>query len=360
MVKVLIIEDEDHHGAFVKKVIERKYPCDWARDGVEAKHMLSDNKYDVVIYDLRLPGISGKDLIHYTREEVDPNIVNIVITGYEEDWPPIESTSENIFYYMKKGTFKPRELLKVMDNAAELRSLRLKEVTHIRNIIASEKFVSTGKLAVSIAHEINNPLQSMVASTDILKHKITALKNADTIRRDLDIIEKSVERIKGVIKQLTDLHSMDHKLAVTIGLHDVVEKVVSFIRPVAKEKHVFISTHESGSNVKTYISENQFFHLLLTLFLDLLETGSETVDITTKKDKDYAVLEIRTMINKADNESPSSPLMGMIITDLEISKSIIDQYNGVIIYREHNNTLLINIKLPAISKPAKNKLAVYR
>ena len=98
----------------------------------------------------------------------------------------------------------------------------------------------------------------------------------------------------------------------------------------------------------------------MTLFLDLLETGSETVDITTKKDKDYAVLEIRTMINKADNESPSSPLMGMIITDLEISKSIIDQYNGVIIYREHNNTLLINIKLPAISKPAKNKLAVYR
>jgi signal transduction histidine kinase len=360
MIKVLIIEDEDYHGAFVKKVIKRKYPCDWAKDGFEAKRMLSDNKYDIVIYDLRLPGISGKELIHYTREEIDPNIVNIVITGYEEDWPPIESTSENIFYYMKKGAFKPAELLKVMDNAAELRSLRLKEATHIRNLIASEKFVSTGKLAVSIAHEINNPLQSMVAITDIIKQKITALENADTIHRDLDIIEKSVERIKGVIKQLTDLHSIDHKLAVTIELSSIVEKVVSFIRPVAKEKHVFISMHDSGSNVKTFISESQFFHVLLTLFLDLLDIGCETLEITTKKEKSYAALEIRTTINETDYDSPSSPLMGMIITDLEISKSIIDQYNGVISFQEQDHTLKISIKLPAVEKTAKNKIAVSR
>ncbi|HEB30022.1 MAG TPA: hybrid sensor histidine kinase/response regulator [Spirochaetes bacterium] len=358
MVKVLIIEDEDHHGAYVKNVIERKYPCDWARDGIEAKRMLSDNKYDIVIYDLLLPGISGKDLIHFTREEVDPNIVNIVITAYEEEWPPIESTSENIFYYMKKGTFKPAELLKVMDNAAELRKLRLKEATHIRNIIASEKFVSTGKLAVSIAHEINNPLQSMVAITDIIKQKIATMKNADTIQRDFDIIEKSVERIKGVIKQLTDLHSIDHKLAVTIGMCTIVEKVVSFIRPVAKEKHVFISMRDTGSNVKTYISESQFFHLLLTLFLDLLDTGSETIDITTKKEKGYAVLEIRTVINGTDPDSPPSPLMGMIITDLEISKSIIDQYNGIISFCEQNHTLIISIKLPEIVETTENEITV--
>jgi signal transduction histidine kinase len=360
MVKVLIIEDEDMYGTFLKKIIARKYPCDRAVDGNEAKRMITENYYDIVLYDLRVPGISGKDLIHYTREEVDPNIVNIVITGYEEEWPPIESTSENIFYYMKKGTFKPAELLKVIENAAELRKLRLKEVTHIRNIIATEKFVSTGKLAVSIAHEINNPLQSMVAITDVIKQKITTLDNASDIQRDLDIIERSVERIKGVIKQLTDLHSIDYKTAVTVSLSTIVEKVVSFIRPVANEKNVCISINRSSSSAKTHISESQFFHLLLTLFLDLLETGSDSVDIIIKKQKDYVVLEIRTTMNETAQDSSYNALMGMINTDLEISKSIIDQYSGVIDFREQNQTRIISIKLPTIGETAGNEAVLSR
>jgi signal transduction histidine kinase len=355
MVKILIIEDEDLHGTFLKKIIERKYTCERASDGNKAKKMITKNNYDIILYDLRLPGISGKDLIHYTREEVDPNIVNIVITGYEEEWPPIESTSENIFYYMKKGTFKPAELLKVIDNAAELRKLRLKEVSHIRNLIASEKFVSTGKLAVSIAHEINNPLQSMVAITDVIKQKITSLENAGAIHRDLDIIERSVERIKGVIKQLTDLHSIEHKTAVTIELSAIVEKVVSFIRPVANEKNVLISMRQPDRGVKTYISESQFFHLLLTLFLDILETGSDTVEITTKKEKAYAVLEVRTTINEKAQSNADAALMGMINTDLEISKSIIDQYKGIIEFREQKQTRVISIKLPAVEETAGNE-----
>ena len=102
MIKILIIEDEEFYAAFLKKIIIKKYHCDRARDGIEAKKLLLKNRYDILIYDLRLPGILGKDLLQYVRKKVDPDIINIVVTGYEEDWPPVEATGEHVFFYLKK------------------------------------------------------------------------------------------------------------------------------------------------------------------------------------------------------------------------------------------------------------------
>jgi len=130
MANILIIEDEDLYRNFLQKITSNRYSCDTAKNGDEAKTLLSRNSYDVVLYDLRLPGISGKDLIHFVKNKIDPDIVNIVITGYEEDWSPVEATEENIFFYLKKGYFHPAELLKIIDSALQLRNFRLNERAH--------------------------------------------------------------------------------------------------------------------------------------------------------------------------------------------------------------------------------------
>ena len=44
MIKILIIEDEEFYAAFLKKIIIKKYHCDRARDGIEAKKLLLKNQ----------------------------------------------------------------------------------------------------------------------------------------------------------------------------------------------------------------------------------------------------------------------------------------------------------------------------
>lgn len=357
MINILIIEDEEFYAAFLKKIIEKKYHCDRAGDGIEAKELLSKNRYDIIIYDLRLPGILGKDLLQYVRKKIDPDIINIVITGYEEDWPPVEATGEHIFFYLKKGMFRPEELMKVLDNAGELRRLRLKEAEHIRNLIASEKFASTGKLAAGIAHEINNPLQSMITVTDTIKKNLLFLENSSSIKRDINIIEKGMNRIKSIVKQLIDLHSIDHKLTGTDHLDKIVERVVSFIRPIAKERNARVSIHCNLHNVKIFVSESQFFHVLLNLFLSLFDTNNEIIEVETKNQESFAVIEIRAR-KKAPVNTSTEPALYSIhtdIIDLAIPKSIIQHYNGTIEFHENKSVQSISIKLPTMNATRENR-----
>jgi signal transduction histidine kinase len=349
MARILIIEDEEFYGEFLKKIVRKKYPCDWAPSGEEAKTLLKKQSYDVVLYDLRLPGSSGKDLIRYVKESVDPETVNIVITGFENDWPAVEATGEHIFFYMRKGNFKPEDLLKVLENAVELRQLRRREAEFLRNYLAAEKLASTGKLAVSIAHEINNPLQGMMSILDVLRSKIEVPSGENepgSFARDLDILERSVERIRNVVHQLTELHGVDYASqgasagmgAGVCPLNTVTERVVSFIRPIAREKNTRISYRSNRRNDTITVSEKQFFQVLLNTCMNLLDGNNESIDLTTGKAKNKAVLTISTVRREPMKRTEAG---------FEITKNIIQSLRGSFEVREEKAGETITITFPA-------------
>jgi signal transduction histidine kinase len=358
MIKILIIEDEEYYGEFLKKIIEKKYKCDRAKDGNEAKLLLFRNIYDIIIYDLRLPGLFGKDLIRYVRKKIDPDIINIVVTGYEEDWPAINATEENIFFYLRKGSFKPEELMKVIDNAAQLRQMKLKENTYIKNLIASEKLAATGKLAVGIAHEINNPLQSMIAMTEVLKKKVNEIDNSEILTKDFTILEKGMTRIKRVIKQLIDLHRIDYNVKGSNNLNTIIERVVSFISPIANEKDTEITVSNIEKNGNIYVSESQFFHVLLNVCMSLLDYSKKSISIKTERQKNYIAIQITT--TKKENLKSGSEYAYSDSFDLEISKSIIQYLGGVIRFVDGEKGESITIKFPFSTEKSESETAIHQ
>jgi signal transduction histidine kinase len=345
MERILIIEDEEFYGEFLRKIVRKKYPCDWAKNGAEAKSFLEKQPYDVVLYDLRVPGSSGRELIRHVKECVDPDTVNIVITGFENDWPAVEATGEHIFFYMRKGSFKPEDLLKVLGNAVELRQLRRRESELLKSSLAAEKLASTGKLAVSIAHEINNPLQGMVSILDVLRSKGEGRAGThDAITQDLDILERSVERIRRVVRQLTELHGVDRGSAEAAAggeacpLNTVTERVVSFIRPIAREKGTKISYRGNQRIDAVQVSEKQFFQVLLNTCMNLLDGNHESIDLRAGRAKNRAVLTITT-VRRGSGERATE--------GFEITKSYIQSLRGQIDVKEERGGETITITFPA-------------
>jgi len=344
MSKILIIEDEDLYRIFLKKVIERKYECDTANSGDEAKELLLTNTYAVVLYDLRLPGISGRELIQFVKKEVDPDIVNIVITGFEEDWTPIEATEENIFFYLKKGYFHPNELLKIIDSAFQLRNLKLKEKRYISELIASEKIAQAGKLATGIAHEINNPLQSLVLVTGLLKNKLSSLKNSEDLLADLLLIETGVERIRTVVKQLLDLYRIDSNPTGREQINTIIEKAVSFLSPIGKEQHTEITFHKEDQSITAYALENQFFYVLINIGLTLLDYQHEIIEISSQVQSNSASVIIKTK----KTESEGKVYFPAALFGIDISKGIFREFNGTIDIEKKEDGEVIAIILPLI------------
>jgi two-component system copper resistance phosphate regulon response regulator CusR len=68
-VKVLIVEDDRTVGRYVQHGLEEhQYQPDLVDDGLEALRLISGGQYDLVVLDLRLPGMSGVEIVRTVRD----------------------------------------------------------------------------------------------------------------------------------------------------------------------------------------------------------------------------------------------------------------------------------------------------
>ncbi|MDX2207421.1 MAG: response regulator transcription factor [Gemmatimonadales bacterium] len=67
--KLLVVEDDRTVGQYVKRGLEEaQYVADWVADGVEALQLLGATSYDLVLLDLRLPGMTGLEVLRTLRD----------------------------------------------------------------------------------------------------------------------------------------------------------------------------------------------------------------------------------------------------------------------------------------------------
>ncbi len=67
--KLLVVEDDRTVGQYVKRGLEEaQYIADWVVDGSQALQAITDTTYDLVILDLRLPGLTGLEVLRTVRD----------------------------------------------------------------------------------------------------------------------------------------------------------------------------------------------------------------------------------------------------------------------------------------------------
>lgn len=67
--KLLVVEDDKTVGHYVKRGLEEhQYIADWVEDGAEALRVISAGHYDLIILDLRLPGMPGLEVLRTLRD----------------------------------------------------------------------------------------------------------------------------------------------------------------------------------------------------------------------------------------------------------------------------------------------------
>jgi PAS domain S-box-containing protein len=78
----------------------------------------------------------------------------------------------------------------------------------IRRMRQREQLATAGEIAVSLAHEINNPLESITNNLDLLQRETTShLSESDAVveTERLDSIRSSVERVQGIVRRLDEM-----------------------------------------------------------------------------------------------------------------------------------------------------------
>ena len=67
--KILVVEDDKTVGQYVKRGLEEaRYQVDLTADGTEGLRLASSGQYDLLVLDLRLPGLSGQEILRTLRD----------------------------------------------------------------------------------------------------------------------------------------------------------------------------------------------------------------------------------------------------------------------------------------------------
>src|SRR5437667_2271818 len=120
---LLLVEDEALlREAIGEQLADRGYHVDQAESGETAVVRLADFAYDIVITDLRLPGIDGSAVVEAAVARY-PDIIAIVITGYGTVKDAVEVLKRGAKDFVSKP-FQIDELQHALDSALEQRRLK--------------------------------------------------------------------------------------------------------------------------------------------------------------------------------------------------------------------------------------------
>lgn len=121
---ILVVDDEAMITETIATFLEvaSPYSVFQCNSPEEALGIVKENRVDLVISDFLMPGINGLDLLKKIREH-DRRITLILLTGYADKDNAIRAINEIDLYYYLEKPWNNWELLKIIENGLEKRSL---------------------------------------------------------------------------------------------------------------------------------------------------------------------------------------------------------------------------------------------
>ncbi|MGD9323930.1 MAG: response regulator, partial [Desulfobacterales bacterium] len=112
--KILIVDDELILRESLAGWLQRDgHAVDTASSGEEALEKLKEARFDIMLVDIKMEGISGLDVLQHVKEN-DPDVAIVMITAYGSIPTAIEAMKNGAYDYMLKP-FDPNELGVLID-----------------------------------------------------------------------------------------------------------------------------------------------------------------------------------------------------------------------------------------------------
>jgi len=149
-------------------------------------------------------------------------------------------------------------------------------------LMHAERLTLTGKLAASLAHEIKNPLQSIIGCIALARE---ALAQGGDATRYFEVAEGELRRVNDLLTQLRDVHRAPAaEERVPTDVNELVNRVVALSAKEAGSRRVEIVTELADDLPKITVGPGQIQQVFLNIVLNALDAMPEggTLTISTR------------------------------------------------------------------------------
>ncbi len=229
-----------------------------------------------------------------------------------------------------------------------------------QSILQAEKLAATGRMAATIAHEINNPLESVVNLLYLLRPTISS----DEGRGFLETAENELQRVSHITKQTLGYYRED-KAASPVSMNDIAQQAVTIYEPrcrawgikvlqsLTSERKIFVRRGEILQVISNLLA-NSIYALSAggTIYIDVrdCETDPQGVALSVRDNGEGIAPEALPRVFDAFFTTRATIGTGI---GLFISKQLVEGHGGKISIesskdvREHGT--IVDIFLPSIA-----------
>ena len=160
---VVVIDDDRAIRLSCEKILARSgYQVACFENGASGLEAVADRRPALVLVDLKMPGISGLEVIARVRE-IDPTAIVIVITGYPSIESAVEAMKAGAYDFLPKP-FSPDELRLVAGRGLERRRLMLEARRgELERELLKRRFITF------VSHQLKSPLAAIHQYLEVMK-----------------------------------------------------------------------------------------------------------------------------------------------------------------------------------------------
>src|SRR5438132_4990847 len=257
----IIVVDNDNHIMSMNPAAERLFKPASATSRAAHTALANDARFTSFLAGLRLdPAMSKRGEIGLT----DP--------GTDERLEMEVSATE-----IKDGRGAVIAIVSVMQDIGRLRELERRRLEQV--LFDSEKLAATGRLAASIAHEINNPLEAVQNALYLLQQR----RGPDGGREYLDIAARETQRMSRILRQMLGFYRTTEAMA-PMDVNALIEEAEGLVAKRLRERGVQLVNELDPSLPKVRGSVDQLKQVILNLLLnagDSMKKGG-TITVSTQ------------------------------------------------------------------------------
>lgn len=139
-------------------------------------------------------------------------------------------------------------------------------------LIQAAKLAAVGEMAAGIAHEMNNPLTSVVGFTELALEELPKEANA---RKDLELVLQEARRARSVVRRLLDFARQTETMRANADINEIVDDVLMLTRHLIQTNRIELVVR-LGENLKwALVDRNQIKQVVINLINNALYATSE-------------------------------------------------------------------------------------
>jgi len=339
---ILVIDDDESMRDSCTQILTKDgFQAEIAKDGSSGLEKIKETKPDLVLIDLKMPGINGLEVLEKTKE-IDPNIIAVVITGYATVESAVEAMKKEAYDFLPKP-FTPDELRIIIKRGLERRKLIL-ETESLRR----EKKLMEENFITMVSHQLRSPLVAILQYFEVILGGMVG----EISGKQKEMIQKAqirLENLMSLINDWLDVAKLDSGQIIDklklLSLKKVIKKVLEDMQPLARENDILLELRSSPGNENVLGDEESLKQVISNLVTNAIRYNKPKgkVVITIKENKDFIATEVQDTgigiakehlplifdqfyrVSRAESQKVKGTGLG-----LSIAKKIVDAHAGSI------------------------------